>query len=240
MKNLLKLLKEILTEGLKKLTLKFLIFSLSFDLLFLFVFGFFSGPVFMKLFNFYNFIGMKLTSLDFNELMYDNEVTGYFKSIIGLYILLGAIIYVFYSLFQGITWWLANNQIKKIDCIEYLMYFFKVNIVFLLLFALSHFLLIIGDIWKTLYDKTGIFVFLSYLILILILYFAPIKYTKRKLKRDKKLILVYVFVFLGFFVLNYLVEILMQLNFAIGIFIGILIVFPFMAYSKVLIANKKF
>lgn len=174
------------------------------DIMFFFVYGFVTAPLFNKIVDYVIIIGSiisenvgiitsgtnpSLTSI----LMENTEIRALFNNLIWIYILLAIVIYMVYTFFQGIAWKMSRDIAEKKDGMYRFMKEFAIlNIFWLVLFSIYHLLSLLSDIrmsaLKTLQSQTtsAFSVFVT-ILLIAIVYFAFISYTliEKKTKENK-------------------------------------------------------
>ncbi len=151
--------------------------------------------------------------------------------------------YVVYCIFQGLAWWLAAKIVKqKNNGSQYLKTFFKLNLVWLLAYALYS----INDFFVAFREKiTGEVVIIKYPLLAIfvsVLLLALTSYVFQDIGKTLKFIqnnfLVFLKTFVFVAVLMFIVDrllVLLRFNKEVQLFVGLLLVFISFAYSRVLL-----
>lgn len=228
------------------------------EVLFLVLFGFFTGPL-------RNGIGNNLLQL--GELIItesSNIGNDFFSRIIGsqhfgnimtLGIIFALIAYVLYCLFQGFIWKFCFNFGKKEKYLPYIKRFFLVNLFwypFFILFIFINFFFSYIDIVGQRMEPNSIFFLgkLTNIVLLAILYFAFISYVMidkykvwKSIRRSFKIgfreflwmILIYLIIGGTFLVINYLLILVGKISFILVISLGIVIVIPLMIWARIFI-----
>jgi len=236
---------------LKKNALVWLMCSLI-DIVFLFAYGWVTGPVRFKI---------AAQTLELGKAMAQQGNTGVSGLFIGpaslateklvfLMIILAVLTYVLYVLFQGINWKIASDIAgKKKEWAAYLNGFAKVNILFFLLFIVFFALMIMASIRQTVLEAFGaagldLLGYAAVAGILVIAYFAVISYAtldvKKALKlgRKKNMLILGSAVFLYFFALNYVLVLLAKQSNAVMFLVGVVLFFPSVTWARVLIALK--
>ncbi|MFC1690605.1 hypothetical protein ACFL0W_00365 [Nanoarchaeota archaeon] len=246
-----------------------------FDIFFLLLFGFFTANIFAKIVENIQQLGIVAMqnseqfgkALGSNSGLLDvftlNEFSGiYIKNIIFSYLLLGLVVLVIYSFFQGISWRFCLNfcQEKKnrIGLFDYVKKFFLVNLFWLVPVAVYHFLSILVAFQTRMGKKFGVsgitvFGVVTFLVFLLLIYLMPLSYSlisnKKSVwqsfknsfvlgfKNAKILVPVYLIIFLGFVVINQFMILLFMIHSITMYITGTLLLMPFISISRMFIIS---
>lgn len=250
-------------DKIKKNCSLLLIASLT-DLLFFLVYGFITRPLFAKLMDYIIIIGAKVSEnsasimQDGGEtirevLLSDPETSRILSSIILIYIILGAVIYILYVFFNSIAWKLSSDiHGEKVGFYEYLKRFALVNILWVFMIYAYHFISFSHDLKNSALEVAQIEPsrFWGFVILIIpfaILYFASISYALISLKsksairtsfkigfrKAKEILPAYLLVITVYFTLNFLLFKIGAHNFNLMIILGVLTIIPGMTLARV-------
>jgi hypothetical protein len=241
--------------------------SASIDLLFLFVYGFVFSMVFSRiggyLLELYNLMmespqqiqGSLLGKGLFSALRATPEMSFVFNKLIIWFLILGIMIYVLYSVFQGISWRISYRIIgKKIAYSRFIVKFALVNLfwfVFYIIYQIIDYLfdlnaMIAGnmDLGQSAPGLSFI-AFMLWISMFVIGYFALISYTlvmKHRVirksfglgfKKFKVLLPAYLTVLAVFFVINLLLVLSSRISPVVMFALGMVTVFPAMTWARV-------
>jgi len=152
--------------------------GISIELLFFFILGFFAGPLQEGIFN--NLL--QLGDLVIQESDITNDIfsvitsSNYFKNLLVLLAILFVLVYFFYGWFQGYLWRFSFNLIKRDQYKQFIIKFYKINILWYPLFCifiLINFSFFYFDTLAKRVDETAIsFEPVTYLLVFIIAYFA--------------------------------------------------------------------
>tara|TARA_Y100000310_G_scaffold339887_1_gene433981 strand:+ start:3851 stop:4672 length:822 start_codon:yes stop_codon:yes gene_type:complete len=241
--------------------------SASIDLLFLFVYGFVFSMVFSKiegyLLELYNLMmeysqqiqGSLLEKGLFSALRATPEMSEVFNELIIWFLVLGIVIYVLYSVFQGISWRISYKIIgKKIGYSKFLIRFGLVNLFWFAfyiiyqiidyLFDLNAMIAVNMDLGQSAPGLSFIS-FMVWISMFVIGYFVLISYTlvmKHRVIRKsfglgfrklKVLLPAYLTVLAVFFTLNLLLVLSFRISPVLMFIVGIIGVFPAITWARV-------
>ncbi|MBI2129875.1 hypothetical protein HYU07_06600 [Candidatus Woesearchaeota archaeon] len=246
---------------------KYIIFSAIFDLLFFAIYGVVSLAIFNIITDKANILlQIASSSKDsinqliaegknlFQAMMLQQGFSQGLKSILLLFFALMIFIYLVYCVFQGMNWRIARKLTGgKFEVIGFMKSFFKINILWFAIFYLGLlFERIIGIVLILSGKKqdTGV---IALIIAVLVAYFAFISYAligkKGAIKRAfasgfKKFLIfvpVYIVIAIVFLIINYILILAQQLNYALMVVLGFLLFLPALSWARVficLIADK--
>lgn len=239
---------------------KLFLLSVFFDILFFFVYGFATAPIYMKLMMHVNIVGTHAgeavkTATRESQSMFSalsSEVLApYFNNIILLLIILAVTVYVLYCLFQAINWKIALQLTgKKIKYKDYLKKFMLINILWFILFALYYVLGFVVDIRKILIStimqtapSNALNIVLMFY-LIFIAYFAVISYVQLNLLKSistgkskiRQLLPSILMIAVFLLALNIIVKALASVNPILAITVGLIILLPAMTIARIYIS----
>jgi len=248
----------------KKAPLK-LSYPVLIDLVFLFIYGFFSYIITSRIIYYFSSI---------NELMVNNTETfqnffltkGLFSAIVEIpgadvflkksliwVLVLVVFIYFSYSFFQALSWRLSLNIAKEKKIKDYLKKFFLINLFWLLFFIIYNIISISIGFKKQIvsrYAEVSEFSIILFIFIALWLYFMLISYSlieKYKVKESikktfvigikkiKYILPMYLIIFFIFFIVNYIMLYSGNINQNIAWIIGIFIVLPLFAWTRLYI-----
>jgi hypothetical protein len=231
------------------------------EILFLFTFGFFTGPL-------RNGIGNNLLNLgDIIVGNSENLQDSFFDVILGsmqfrnillLGMVLAFIVYILYCIFQGFMWKysMSLNGEKK-SYLPYIKKFFLVNsfwYILFLIYIIIDFFVSYVDLVAQRIDNSGAFLFsrITNIMLLVILYFAFISYIildkhsswksivlsfKLGLKKFWVIILGYVFISVLLIMANYILILASNLHIVFVILLGIFIVIPLLIWARIFLTK---
>ena len=244
-----------------------IIFSLIFDLLFFVIYGVVSLAIFNIITDKANIL-LQIASSNkdsinqliaegknlFQAMMLQPGFTSSFKAILLLSLILMVSIYLIYCIFQSLNWRIARNLTgSKFRVSEFMKSFFKINILWFVLFYLGLFFERIIGIVLILSSKkqdTGV---IALIIAVLIAYFAFISYAllgkkgaiKQSFVKGFKDFLIFIpmyfIIALMFFIINYVLLFAQQTNYIFMVVLGFLLFLPALAWARVficLVVNK--
>ena len=244
---------------------KWVLLSSFMDLLFFFVYGFATAPIYRKLVEYINVIGSfageaiqtaTRESRSMSTILMDPAISSYFYDMILLLIILWITVYFLYCLFQAFNWKIALQLTgKKIRYLDYLKKFAVMNILWFVLFIAYYLLGFAIDIRKTIISavmqtspSSMLNIILAFF-LIIIAYFAVISYVKISLKKAffigkskiRQLLPSVLIIAIYILVLNIILALLTQLNVILAIVLGLILLIPAITFARIyisLITNK--
>lgn len=235
------------------------------DLLFLFVFfiayNFFLGNIMNKVISLLMLTGKALqgltqTDISLNVLSNQQQMNSLIISI-GFWIGgLAVLIYVIYCLFQGINWFIAHKMFKiKTKPVDYIKRFFAVNFVwYIIVMIISYFYVkavIYTQVLRTPSNLGTVNIF-SAILLIVICYFAFVSYALIKkygfidsikksfslaTKEFSTIASMYTLFILAFFLIDIILKLIFMISTALMIIVGIILIFPVIAYMRLVIIS---
>jgi len=235
------------------------------DLFFLFVFfiiyNLFLGNIMNKVISLLTLTGKALqgltqTDITLNILSNQQQMNSLIVNI-GLWIFgLIALSYALYCIFQGLVWFIAHKILKeKTNFKEYIKRFFAVNILWCVSFVIIAYFYVRAVIYTQVLRSPSniqtVSIF-SVILLIILSYFALISYVLIKkygfvdsIKKSFSLAIkefatiapMYVLLVLGFAVIDVLLRLLFMVNVTLMVIIGIILMFPFIAYARLVIIS---
>jgi len=239
---------------------KLFLLSVFFDILFFFVYGFAIAPIYLKLMENVNVIGahageaVKTATRESQSMLSalsSETIAPYFNNIIWLLLILAAIVYLIYCIFQALNWKIALQLTgKKTRYLDYLKKFLFLNIFWFVLFALYYALGFIVDIRKILIStlmqtepSSALNVVLTFY-LIFIAYFAVISYVQLSLgksiktgKSKLKQLLPSILLIAAFLLaLDIVIKLLASLNPILAVIMGLIILLPAMTIARIYIS----
>ncbi len=239
---------------------KLFLLSVFFDVLFFFVYGFATAPIYLKLMVQVNIIGsyageaVKTATRESQSMfsaLSSDVLAPYFNNIILLLIILAVTVYLIYCLLQALNWKIALQLTgKKIRYLDYLKKFMLINILWFVLFALYYVLGFVVDIRKILIStimKTEPSSALSIVLifyLIFIAYFAVISYVQLNLIKSistgrsniRQLLPSILMIAVFLLALNIIVKALASVNPILAIIVGLIILLPAMTIARIYIS----
>ena len=245
--------------------------SASADMLFLFVYGFVFSMVFSRiegyLLELYNLMmespqKMQNTLLNnglLSALRATPEMSAVFGKAVTWFLVLGAIIYVLYSIFQGISWRISYRIMgKKIAYSRFIVKFALVNLLWFVfyiiyqvidyLFDLNAMIAVNMDLGQSTSAGLSFIAFMVWVSMFVIGYFALISYTligrynffgviKKSFgfgfRRLKVLLPAYLIILAVFFTINQFLILIFRINPMVMFALGIVTVFPAMTWARV-------
>ena len=253
MKSINSLLKTI------KNSKKQIVLSVIIDLVFIFIFFSASAVIFEGMSE--NIIGISGVFQEYNSEISEDltsnqdvrdvlsdlpDFSTYYQNLLQLTFIWFILLYICWSLFQGVNFWLAQ---KKTKLISYLKRFFLVNILWIfciiLLFLLTIRLSVnqIGSFVPVI-SQTGINIILLILFLILgyfvlISYSIPLKKTfKIGIKNWKKILPVYGISIVSLVIGVILFIQLLNFNYSLGLFFALVILLPLVYFLRVYVLDR--
>ncbi len=231
------------------------------DVLFFISLGFLTAPVFDKLTEHVIIIG-SLVSAQMQaaagrarpaiiDALFQEPVSGYTWQFFGLLLLLAAVVFVLFWLFQGTAWWLAHGIAgKRHKWRQFLVSFGKVTSVWFLLYVVWYAIDLVLDLRGLLVEKAtgqpaagaGIVMFV---ILSLLVYFALLSCALLSVRKSLSVgarrvlgILPAMIVVLAHFLAgNFVVRLLGQLHSAVMFVGGVVLLVALLAWTRVYIAR---
>ncbi len=212
------------------------------DLLFLFVF-----------FIIYNFFFEKIMDrIISNQQQMNSLIINIGFWIFGLVVLS----YLLYCIFQGLVWFIAHKVLKeKTNFKEYIKRFFAVNILWCISFIIIAYFYVKAVILTQVLRSPSNLVMVgtfSAILLVVLCYFAFISYALIKkhrfiesikksfslgIKEFSTIIPMYVLLILGFALIDVLLRLLFMISTTLMIVVGIILIFPFIAYARLVIIS---
>jgi len=235
-----------------------LLFGSLVDMVFFIIYGFLTSPFFFTIVTNVNTIGtiIQQRAIDFtrsaannpsiiNLLFTDPTLKGLTQELLLAYLLLGLLTYVLYVAFQGFNWNLArviNGHKKELG--KYFKGFWKVNIVWFLLFVVYHFMDLIASLRQTVasgsvvLSPTNTLGIIAKVFLVIVVYFALISYNTLSVKsafRDgfkkaKVYLPKYIVIALVFILINYIIIIIPDL--ITSFIVGIVLFLPSLTWAR--------
>lgn len=234
--------------------------SVFFDILFFFVYGFATAPIYMTLMTHVNIIGtyageaVKTATRDSQSMfsvMSSEAIAPYFNNIILLLLVLAVTVYLIYCIFQAINWKIALELTgKKIKYLDYLKKFLIINILWFFLFIVYYVLGFIIDIRKILISaimqteaSSALNVVLMFY-LIFIAYFAVISYVKLNLGKSistgkskiRQLLPSILMIAVYLLALNIVIKLLASVNPLVAVITGFILLLPAMTIARIYIS----
>jgi len=235
------------------------------DLLFLFVFfiayNFFLGNIMNKVISLLMLTGKALqgltqTDISLNVLSNQQQMNSLIISI-GFWIF-GLVIlsYLLYCIFQGLVWFIAHKMFKiKTRPADYIKRFFAVNLVwYLMVVIIGYFYVkavIYTQVLRTPSNLETVNIF-STILLIVICYFAFVSYALIKkygfidsikksfslaTKEFSTIASMYILFILAFFLIDIILKLIFMISTALMIIVGIILIFPVIAYMRLVIIS---
>lgn len=234
------------------------------DILFFIVYGFLTAPLFRKLVEYIVIIGTEISqnaaSMVRGEnptvgslIANDSQLTQYFHKLLLVYLILAVVIYLVYVFFHSITWKISSEiSGRKIGMYDYLKDFALVNIFWVILFIVYHFVSLYFDLneaaIRSVQAEPSSFFRIALAVLILFtFYFAAISYAligkvkKGKIRKSFKIgfknfrnvLPAYLVVLLVFLILRYILNAVGDYNFVLMIIVGVVTLIPAMTWARV-------
>ncbi|MBD3361366.1 hypothetical protein GF358_01090 [Candidatus Woesearchaeota archaeon] len=224
------------------------------DVLFFIALGFFTAPFSAKmrlyLVQIAGFFSQNMQELgrgSFLTALFNPETMSLWKLIFWQFLLFLAVMYLVYVVLQSVVWNLSLKLAKKnISYLVYVKKFALVNIFWFVLFILYGLLDLIGDLNQALNPdvRFNFFsVFASFFVLVLG-YFVVISYSTLKVKKsfvigwkhNNFLFSRYFVVILYFFILNFVLARLAEINYILAVSVGLIFFLPAVAFARVWMA----
>lgn len=237
------------------------------DILFFVVYGFITAPLFTKIVDYIIIIGTMVSesaqgmargaSPTIGSAIVNNpQVRAYFNKLILIYIILAVAIYIVYTFFHGVCWKLSSDIAgRKVRMHKFLKEFAAINIFWILIFIIYHFLSLFADLRQAALqtmeiESANIFGIVIVVLLFVLLYFAFTSYTlvdgkgaKGKIKKSfsigtrkiSQLLPAYVVVAVAYIVLQRLLLVIAGIDYNLMIIAGILTIIPGMTLARVYI-----
>ena len=225
------------------------------DVLFFFALGFFTFPVSAKMHDLLlqitmvfakglQEVGRSETVLD---VLFSAKTMHIWKPMILYMLLFMLITYIVYIIFQSLAWNFSLRIIKKkINIKKYIISFAIINLFWLVILIIYQILDLIAKLRAELNSVKGfdIMSMIINFILIIVIYFAVISYIKLDLKKSliigwknyKTLLSIYVAIIAYFFLLNFILARLYEINTTFAVVAGIVLFIPAITWSRVLLA----
>lgn len=239
---------------------KLFLLSMFFDILFFFIYGFATAPIYLKLMENVNVIGahageaVKTATRESQSMLSalsSETIAPYFNNIILLLLILAATVYLIYCIFQALNWKIALQLTgKKIKYLDYLKKFLLLNIPWFILFLLYYALGFVVDIRKILINtltqaqpSSALNIVLAFY-LIFIAYFAVISYVKLNLRKSistgtgkiKQLLPSILLIAVYLLALDIIIKSFASLNPVLAIAIGFILLLPAMTIARIYIS----
>lgn len=239
---------------------KWVLLSSFMDLLFFFVYGFATAPIYRKLVEYINVIGSfageaiqtaTRESRSMSTILMDPAISSYFYDMILLLIILWITVYVLYCLFQAFNWKIALQLTsKKIRYLDYLKRFAVMNILWFVLFITYYLLGFAIDIRKTIISAvmqtspSSMLNIIMTFFLVIIAYFAVISYVKISLKKAffigkskiRQLLPSILLITIYILVLNIILALLTQISVILAIVTGLILLIPAITLARIYIS----
>jgi len=237
------------------------LFDLPFLIVFFFVYYFFFEKIMDKIISLLMltgkvFQGLTQTDISLNILSNQQQMNSLIISI-GFWIL-GLIVlsYTLYCIFQGLVWFIAHKMLEeKTNFKEYIKRFFGVNILWGISFIIIAYFYVKAVIFTQVLksqSNLGMVSTFSAILLIVLCYFAFISYVLIKkhgfidsikksfslgTKEFPTIASMYILLILGFALIDGLLRLLFMINTTLMIAVGIILIFPFIAYARLVIIS---
>lgn len=200
--------------------------------------------------------GLTQTDITLNVLSNQQQMNSLIINI-GFWIFgLAALTYVIYCLFQGINWFIAHKIFKiKINFKEYIKRFFAVNFIWYVITLIIIYFYVKAVIYTQVLrnpSNLGMVSTFSVILLVVLCYFAFISYVLIKkhgfidaikksfslgTKEFQTIVPMYVLLILGFALIDILLRLLFMINTTLMVIVGIILIFPFITYSRLVIIS---
>jgi len=164
--------------------------------------------------------------------------------------------YLLYCIFQGLVWFIAHKVLKeKTNFKEYIKRFFAVNILWCISFIIIAYFYVKAVILTQVLRSPSNLVMVgtfSAILLVVLCYFAFISYAlikkHRFIESIKKsfslgtkefptIASMYILLILGFALIDGFLRLLFMINTTLMIIVGIILIFPFIAYARLVIIS---
>ena len=202
------------------------------------------------------FEGLTQTDITLNILSNQQQMNSLIANI-GFWIFgLIALSYTLYCIFQGTNWFIAHKILKeKTNFKDYIKRFFGVNILWGISFVIIAYFYVKAVIYTQVLripSNLGIVSIFSAILLIILCYFAFISYILIKkqgfidaikksfslgTKEFQTIASMYVLLILGFALIDGLLRLLFMINTTLMIIVGIILIFPAIAYARLVIIS---
>ncbi len=237
----------------------FVLASALVDIVFFYIYGLMTGPIFANLTNHTIIIGT-LVSQELRvaagrarpaviDLLLLDPTKKFTLQFVGLLLVLAIVVFVIYSIFQGLNWWMASSITKKtMHWKEYLLKFAKINILWFVLFSIWYCLDSIFDLRRLILEKSlnqpaaGASIVLN-IVLGIIIYFALVSYPLLSAKKSfsrglnfKLIIPAFLLVAVHFLVGNIIIKWLAQINTTLMFVLGAIIFLVLLAWTRTYIS----
>jgi len=233
------------------------------DLIFLFIYGFLSYFIFLKIDYYMSSIFEQITqnTAVFEDAFVFGGLLSAVKNVPGtdvllkkafLWILALAVLsYILYCVFQAVSWRLSINIAKKGKIKQYMKRFFLVNIVWAFLFAVYNALAIFIGYRKEIlsrYFEVSDFSLLLVVFGFVLIYFALISYSliaRHKageslkktfvfgVKKIKYFLPMYLILFIAFLIINLIMTYSSSVGVWLYVVLGVFVLLPFFAWARV-------
>ncbi|MBU4283881.1 MAG: hypothetical protein KJ968_02130, partial [Nanoarchaeota archaeon] len=169
---------------------------------------------------------------------------------------LAALTYFIYCLFQGINWFIAHKMFKiKTKPADYIKRFFAVNFVWYLMVVIIIYFYVKAVIYTQVLrnpSNLGTVSTFSVILLIVLCYFAFISHALIKkhcflksikgsfslgIKEFLTIASMYILFILGFALIDVLLRLLFMISTTLMVIVGIILIFPFIAYARLVIIS---
>ena len=239
---------------------KLFLLSCFFDLLFFFVYGFVTAPIYAKLLAHIHVIG-SLSSQAVQEatryskgmmsVLLHESVKPYFYNLTFLLLILAITVYLMYCLFQAFNWKIALQLTgKRVKYLDYLKRFMVINILWFVLFILYYLLGFAVDIRNILIttiaqvEPSSILKIILTFYFILFAYFAVISYVKISVKKSwlvgrgklKELLPSVLLIAAYLLLLNVVIGLLVPVNAILGGAVGLILLLPAFTIGRIYIS----
>lgn len=231
------------------------------EILFFFIYGLATAPIYQKLVQYTNIIGalasdaLTAAAREQNSVMSvlsSEAIKPYLIDVLLLLLLLCAVAFLLYCVFQSFIWNMSLSMAgRKIRYLDYLKKFMLVNTVWLLFFIIYYFagfaVEIRGAAIKTIAQaapSNALHIVLS-AYLVIVFYFAVISYVDLSAKKSfgfgvrniRELLPAWLIIAAYFLILQLVLSQVMQLNYIAGIAVGIIITIPSLTIARVYISR---
>ena len=221
------------------------------DLLFFFALGFFTAPISARmgelLIDFTAVFSMGIKNLDrsdsLSSILFGADVLPFWKSFLGYALLFVLIIYLVYVIFQSFAWFVSMKIAgKKVLVWPFFRKFLLFNLFWFLLFVVYNVIDLLSDLSAVLGSKGfSIIPIICNIFLLVLVYFAVISYIKLDFKsafvlgwkKYRQILPSFLVVFLYFFALNIILPPLFNLNYYLGVVLGIVLFLPALVLARV-------
>lgn len=221
------------------------------DVLFFIAVGFFTRSVVLRMQEYLLKIAAVL-SVGLNEVSRSDSIANVFFSADALplwkswflyWLLFILIVYVIYVLIQSVVWNLSLRIAgRKSNFAKYFVSFVLLNLFWFFIFIVYNLMDLIGDLRSVLLSgRISLVSVLAGLFLLFFAYFAVISYVKLNLKKSfvfgwkryRELVPSFFYVFIYFFVLNFILSKLVLLNYTFAVVAGIVLFVPAVSFARI-------